>query len=105
MSAPELYVSACCGATFVPGHGPDDLHEAEQGVRLVLEKEEREVPITAVGAEIARDTERWERVHRITSTEATLYDAMRAGDCPTCGEECPGLELVADGDDLGGEAA
>lgn len=98
---PEVYASACCGGVFVPGYGPDDIHEAERGVRLVLEREEREVPITAVGAEIARDSERWERVHRITDSEATLYDAMRAGNCPMCGKECPGLSLVA-GDGLGG---
>lgn len=102
MTAPELYASECCGAVFVPGHGPDNMVEAEQGTRLILDSEEREVPVTAAGAEVATKTERWERTHRITLTEASLYDAMRAGSCPCCGETTPGLHLVADGDGLGG---
>jgi len=26
---PEVYISECCGVAFVPGSGPDDLHETD----------------------------------------------------------------------------
>jgi len=90
----EVYVSECCGAVFVPGHGPDNLHDAEQGVRLVLERRTEDSPVFAHGCEIASRSEEWQRVHRVTSTEETLYDAMRAGDCPCCGDSVPGLHLL-----------
>jgi len=101
-TAPEIYASNCCGAVFTPGFGPDNIHDAEQGARLMLEMEKREEPVHAAGAKIATESERWERVHRVSQSEARLFDAMRAGKCPCCGESVPGLKLIADGSGIGG---
>lgn len=95
----EVYVSECCGGVFVPGHGPDDIHDAEEGDRLVLEVRTEETPVTAAGAKIASREERWERTYRVSGAEASLYDAMRAGDCPNCGESTPGLSLLFEAQD------
>ncbi|AFD02291.1 putative protein 10 [Haloarcula hispanica icosahedral virus 2] len=104
MSAPEMYASSCCGAVFSPGLGPDNIVGVggDDGRRLVLEREEREHDVTAAGATIATESHQWERVYRVSPSEARLYDAMRAGNCPACGEHVPGLRLIADGSGLGG---
>lgn len=89
--SPEVYVSECCGGVFVPGYGPDNLHDAEEGNRLVVEVgREGEPPRHATGRE------RWERVHEVSASEENLYDAVRAGDCPCCGRTAPGLHLLAE---------
>jgi len=102
----EVYASECCGVVCIPGSKHyDDLYEAERGARLVLETEERENAVVAHGCTIARPTEHWQRVHRVTATEAKLYDAIRAGECPFCGEETPGLKLLDDVDTSGQSVA
>lgn len=90
----EVYVSNCCGGVFVPGHGPDNIHGAEAGVRLVLDRQTKSESVRAHGCEVGTSEQEWERVHRVTSSEERLYDAMRAGVCPTCGKGCPGLHLL-----------
>lgn len=82
--APEVYVSDCCGGMFIPGHGPDDIHGATEGEELVLEgpghpPEERDH--SGVSFEI----------YVVGEREAQVYDAIRAGECPACGQAVPGL--------------
>lgn len=97
----EVYASECCGAVFVPGHGPDDIHEAERGASLVIESEEINVSrLREFFNPMAGYADRRVVVHEITEGEAMMFDAMRAGDCPVCGAETPGMNRV-DGD--GGE--
>lgn len=84
---PELYVSDCCGVVVVPGSTHhDDIHEAEAGVEIVVEEQVHSGPYP--------DDHTWRRVHEITPTEAHQYDAVRAGFCPACGEDTPGLTEI-----------
>lgn len=100
----QLFKSECCGTVTVPASSNhDDIVEAERGTRLVLERTERHpngldtLDMRAGGKSVepkTSETEVWERVHRVTRGEASMYDAMRAGECPTCGEMCHGLTLL-----------
>lgn len=85
----EVYASECCGGLFVPGHGPDDLHDAEKGNRLVLESE---IPGGSGNRHSGFPHE--ERVFYVSERQARVFDAIRAGECPCCGEEVPGLTLL-----------
>jgi hypothetical protein len=80
---PEVYVSHCCGGVFVPGYGPDNIHEAEEGAVL-------DVPVPHPTGSNRRAYEK----HEINHFDAEQYDAVRAGDCPMCDRRCPGLTLL-----------
>lgn len=107
----EAYASECCGAVFVPGHGPDNIHEAEAFETIVLE-ERADVdgepsdapPWTPQGREPRPGEARWQRVYEVDGVDVDCHDAVRAGPCPNCGEEFPKLSLLAetgDADDWG----
>lgn len=82
----ELYVSECCGVVVAPGStAHDDIHDAEQGTRLMIEDLDDGL-LTEPGKQ-----GRVCRVYTITRTDADLYDAMRAGECPVCGADTPAL--------------
>ena len=96
MTSPEVevYASECCGTLFVPGYGPDDIVDAVEGERLVLSAEDKfGNPIEDVGS--VDPTEPIQMLYReIRRHEAEQFDAIRAGDCPCCGEKNPGLSLL-----------
>lgn len=79
---PEVYVSECCGALFVPGHGPDNIVEAEPGW----------VPVELSGAPGA--SQRTVRQRKVRDYEADEYDAVRHGPCPSCAHEGPMMTEV-----------
>jgi hypothetical protein len=107
----ELYVSDCCGAVFAPGHGPDDLHDAEAGAELVVQVTKGRTPPGEHSREELRSHrgpigpladedltmggQEWRHVYIVSDLEAEQYDAIRAGECPACGEDLPGLTELA----------
>jgi hypothetical protein len=78
-----MYVSECCGGVFVSGHGPDNIVEAEAGTQLVLGPVEDRPPHSNL-----------RKCRSVTASEEALYDAVRAGDCPACDRQTPGLQLL-----------
>lgn len=82
---PEVYVSECCGGLFVPGHGPDDIHEAVEGESITLRQEPRG---HIKGARVTRE------VYVVSKYDAES-DAIRAGECPACGSPTPTMEEIS----------
>ncbi|GGL57860.1 hypothetical protein GCM10009039_15050 [Halocalculus aciditolerans] len=69
-STPQVFVSECCGALFLPGHGPDNIVEADVGDH----------------ADARRET-------ACRNPKTGRKDIFR-GKCPACGERDPQMTEV-----------
>ena len=88
------FVSACCGAIFAPGTGPDNI------VDLISE-------LRALGPEETLTVTTTEDYRRDLDAEHVPNDALpeayREGECPACGAESPLMALTSDASPCGGE--
>jgi hypothetical protein len=87
------FVSACCGATFAPGAGPDNIVDLRSKLGTLAPEDTLTVTTTEdhrrdLAAEHARND--------------ALPAAYREGECPACGAETPLMHL-ADGSPCGGD--
>ena len=84
------FVSACCGAIFAPGTGPDNI-----------------VDLRALGPEETLTVTTTEDYRRDLDAEHVPNDALpeayREGECPACGAESPLMALTSDASPCGGE--
>ena len=87
LSECEVYVSACCNALFAP-YGSHNIRAAEAGKRLLGDRFSE----GDVGS--AAETR---RVYLVTPADEQRFDAVRAGECPACGTEFPGLTRLNGG--------
>lgn len=71
----EKYACSGCGTVFVPGTGPDNIHEAEAGV--------------------SKTPHRGHDLDHVSKHEAEVYEAFRAGKCPVCRLVCPMMTEVS----------
>lgn len=81
---PEIFASECCGGLFVPGTGPDNIVGIEAGTEIVVQHNQAE----------SHPDESWKRVREIPEYYADEYDAIRAGECPACGQDSPYMTEV-----------
>jgi hypothetical protein len=88
------FVSACCGAIFAPGTGPDNIVDLRSELRALGPEETLTVTTTE---DYRRDLDA-EHV-----PNDALPEAYREGECPACGAESPLMALTSDASPCGGE--
>ena len=93
-SSTPQFTSACCGATFTPGTGPDNI-VGLHGVLIDLS------PDTTLTVSTTPDHTRDLGPEDAYSQQ--LPEAYRDGQCPACGAETPLMALTSDASPCGGE--
>ena len=88
------FVSACCGATFAPGTGPDNIVDLRSELRALGPEETLTVTTT-------EDYRRDLAAEHVPND--ALPEAYREGECPACGAESPLMALTSDASPCGGE--
>jgi len=93
-SSTPQYISACCGATFTPGTGPDNIVDLNSELRALAPEETLTVSTTP------------DHTRDLVPEDAysqQLPEAYRDGQCPACGAETPLMALTSDASPCGGE--